>query len=100
MPPTQTTIDLPNVSVAALRAGNGPRLLFIHDELSSAWTPFLDRLAERFEVTAPELPGFGCSERPDWADTLDDLAFTVADLTDALAPHCHRRREPRWVARG
>ena len=86
MPPTQITIDLPNVSVAALRAGNGPRLLFIHDELSSAWTPFLDRLAERFEVTAPELPGFGCSERPEWADTLDDLAFTVADLADALAP--------------
>jgi len=86
MPPTQTAIDLPNVSVAALRAGDGPRLLFIHDELSSAWTPLLDRLAERFEVTAPELPGFGCSERPEWADTLDDLAFTVADLTDALAP--------------
>ncbi len=86
MSPTQITIDLPNVSVAALRAGEGPRLLYVHDELSSAWTPFLDRLAERFEVTAPELPGFGCSERPEWADTLDDLAFTVADLADALAP--------------
>ena len=86
MPPTPITIDIPNVSVAALRAGNGPRLLFIHDELSSAWTPFLDRLAERFEVTAPELPGFGCSERPEWADTLDDLAFAVADLADTLTP--------------
>ena len=86
MPPIPITIDIPNVSVAALRAGNGPRLLFIHDELSSAWTPFLDLLAERFEVTAPELPGFGCSERPEWAETLDDLAFAVADLTDALDP--------------
>ena len=65
MPPTQITIDIPNVSIAALRDGDGPRLLFIHDELSSAWTPFLDLLAERFEVIAPELPGFGCSERPE-----------------------------------
>ena len=86
MPPTQITIDIPNVSIAALRDGDGPRLLFIHDELSSAWTPFLDLLAERFEVVAPELPGFGCSERPEWADTIDDLAFAVADLADALAP--------------
>ena len=86
MPPTPITIDIPTLSVAALRAGNGPRLLFIHDELSSAWTPFLDLLAERFEVNAPELPGFGCSERPEWADTLDDLAFILADLADALAP--------------
>ncbi|MDE2838934.1 MAG: alpha/beta hydrolase [Chloroflexota bacterium] len=86
MPPAQIAIHIPNVSVAALRAGNGPRLLFLHDELSSDWTPFLDLLAERFEVTAPELPGFGCSERPEWADTIDDLAFAVADLTDALAP--------------
>ena len=86
MPPTQITIDIPNVSIAALRDGDGPRLLFIHDELSSAWTPFLDLLAERFEVIAPELPGFGCSERPEWADTIDDLAFAVADLADALAP--------------
>ena len=86
MPPTPVTIDIPNVSIAALRAGDGPRLLFIHDELSSAWMPFLDRLAERFDVIAPELPGFGCSERPEWADTLDDLAFAIADLADALDP--------------
>ena len=86
MPPTPITIDIPNATIAALRAGDGPRLLYIHDELSSAWTPFLDRIAERFEVIAPELPGFGCSERPEWAETIDDLAFAVADLADTLAP--------------
>ena len=84
--PTPTAIQLPTASIAALCAGDGPRVLYLHDELTSAWTPFLDLLATQFEVVAPELPGFGSSERPEWAETLDDLAFAVADIADALAP--------------
>ena len=38
-------------------AGDGPALLFFHPLPGLAWQPFLDRLAERHTVYAPELPG-------------------------------------------
>ncbi len=53
------TLELPHMTVSGFRHGRGPGVLYIHDELSSAWTPFLDVLADMFEVTSIELPGFG-----------------------------------------
>lgn len=79
------TLDLSYASLSALRAGRGPRVLYVHDELDSGWLPFLDALAESCEVVAVELPGFGASERPEWAETIDDYAYIVADLADLLA---------------
>ena len=76
------TLEPPHVTVSGIRRGRGPGVLYIHDELSSAWTPFLDVLADMFEVTAIELPGFGDSERPEWAETIEDYSFIVADLVD------------------
>ncbi len=82
MTSTSFTLELPHVTVSGIRRGRGPGVLYIHDELGFAWTPFLDVLAETFEVTAIELPGFGNSERPEWAEAIDDYAFIVADLVD------------------
>ncbi len=79
------TLELPHVTVSGIRRGRGPSVLYVHDELCSAWTPFLDVLAETFDVAAIELPGFGDSERPDWAETIEDYAFVVADLVAKLA---------------
>ncbi|WP_431267006.1 alpha/beta fold hydrolase [Dankookia sp. P2] len=42
------------------------------------------RLAERYDVIAPELPGFGRSDTPDWFDTIHDVGFFVLDLLKAL----------------
>ena len=38
-------------------AGDGPPLLFFHPLSGLAWSPLLDRLAERHTVYAPEHPG-------------------------------------------
>jgi len=38
-------------------AGDGPPLLFFHPLAGLAWSPLLDRLAERHTVYAPEHPG-------------------------------------------
>ena len=78
-------LDLSYASLSALRGGRGPRILYVHDELDSGWPPFLDALAASCEVVAVELPGFGSSERPEWAETIDDYAYLVADLVDLLA---------------
>ena len=85
MPAVDFTLQLPRLDLPARRAGDGPRLLYLHDELTSAWTPLLDILSQRFTVIAPELPGFGNAERPDWMETIDDMAFLVADIADTLA---------------
>jgi len=63
-----------------------PVLLF-HGNPDSAgsWTPFLERLAGRRRVLAPDLLGWGESERPaDFRFTMDALAGWTCDLIDAL----------------
>lgn len=57
-----------------LRAGQGKPLVFLHGANGGRWLPFLDRLAQDFEVIAPEHPGFGRSDTPDWLDNVGDLA--------------------------
>jgi pimeloyl-ACP methyl ester carboxylesterase len=41
-------------------------------------------LAARFHVFAPDHPGFGESERPDWLDGIDDVVLHYVDLLDLL----------------
>ena len=45
----------------------------------------LSHLAEHFTVLAPDHPGFGRSDAPDWIDDVDDLAFFSLDLLQKLA---------------
>lgn len=67
------------------RAGRGAPLLFLHGAQGLGdWPAALDRLAERFEVIAPDHPGFGRSDSPDWIDDVPDLAFFYLDVLDAL----------------
>ena len=54
-----------------LEAGSGPPLVLVHGLGSSAtqdWGRLIAPLARRFHVYAPDLPGFGQSERPADAD--------------------------------
>lgn len=74
-----------DVSLELLRRGTGQPLLFLHDGGGPRpQAPFLDRLAEHFQVIAPSHPGFGRSSLPDNFDKVDDLAFFYLDLIDAL----------------
>lgn len=67
------------------RAGKGPTLLFLHGMRGLYGTPpFLEKLAERFEVIAPDHPGFGLSDDPGWLDSIGDLAYFYADFIDQL----------------
>ena len=70
----------PFVSVNAIktelvRRGKGNPLVFLHPELGiGAGAPVLDRLAARFDVVAPSLPGYGRTELPCSYSSVDDLA--------------------------
>ena len=65
---------------------SSPALLLIHglgDE-ADTWRLVMAPLAQRFHVIAPDLPGFGRSDQPDTAYTLDFLCASLLGLLDSL----------------
>jgi pimeloyl-ACP methyl ester carboxylesterase len=71
--------------VHLLSAGSGEPVLYLHDaHVPNGWLPFHARLAARCRLLAPDLLGFGQSDRPDWLDEVQDYAVHYLDLLDAL----------------
>jgi pimeloyl-ACP methyl ester carboxylesterase len=67
------------------RRGSGAPLLFLHGEDGVwGWEPWMERLAERFDVIVPDHPAFGFSDWPDWLDNVHDVAYFYLDVLDAL----------------
>jgi pimeloyl-ACP methyl ester carboxylesterase len=82
---TDETIDVRGVRTHLLRGGDGPPLLYLHGAAPSAvWLPVHERLAERFTLFAPDHPGFGLSDRPEWLTGIDDVVLHYADLLATL----------------
>jgi pimeloyl-ACP methyl ester carboxylesterase len=66
--------------------GDGPPLVYFHGPWGLAWGPFLDALAQRFTVYAPEHPGTTPGE-PDTISQIDslwDLVLCYDELLDHL----------------
>jgi pimeloyl-ACP methyl ester carboxylesterase len=72
-------------SVQILRGGDGPPLLFLHAAGGAGtWLPFHGLLARRFEVIAPDHPGFGGSDDMPEVEAIDDLVYHYLDVLDRL----------------
>ena len=83
--PTVTNLSVRGCNIAVRRAGSGRPLLLLHGASDAGeWLPFMAELAARHDVIAPEHPGFGASDTPDWLDTIPDLANFYLDLIDQL----------------
>jgi pimeloyl-ACP methyl ester carboxylesterase len=72
-----------------VEAGSGAPLVLVHDYLASrvAWDDVLPRLARRFRVIVPDLPGFGESEKPPpgrYRYDFDAFSESLVDLLAAL----------------
>jgi pimeloyl-ACP methyl ester carboxylesterase len=92
-------------ALAHTRTGAGEPLVLLHGIGSSrrAWDPVIPALAERFDVVAVDLPGFGDSEPlpPEVEPRPGSLAAAVAGLLDDLgitAPHVAGNSLGGWVA--
>jgi pimeloyl-ACP methyl ester carboxylesterase len=71
--------------IRLMRGGTGAPLLFLHGGGGAGiWLPCMARLARKFDVIAPEHPGFGASDTPPWLDTIADLANFYLDFLDQL----------------
>lgn len=68
-------IDVGGSKVQLLKGGSGDPLLILHGAGGSrGWLRYTQALSERFTVYLPSHPGFGTSERPDWMESVQDLA--------------------------
>ena len=71
--------------IRLMRGGSGAPLVFLHGGGGiGIWLPSMARLAKKFDVMAPEHPGFGESDTPAWLDTVSDLANFYLDFLDRL----------------
>jgi pimeloyl-ACP methyl ester carboxylesterase len=74
-----------------LEAGSGPPVVFLHGAGGLlADNPFLDRLAVRYHVFAPELPGYGESTGEELLEDMLDFTLHGWDVVSALGltrPH-------------
>jgi len=85
MPHSVEMITVAGATVRLFRGGTGQPLVFLHGAGGhTGWMAFLDELATRFAVFAPEHPGFGQSDDPPWLDEVADLAYFHLDLLKAL----------------
>ena len=61
-----STVQAAGAAFHVVTAGSGPPLLLLHGwpEFWLTWEPVMQRLADRFTLIAPDLRGFGASDKP------------------------------------
>src|SRR5690242_17403576 len=85
MPNSVEMITVCGARIRLFRGGTGEPVVFLHGAGGhTGWMAVLEELSARFEVFAPEHPGFGQSDDPAWLDEIDDLAYFHLDLLQAL----------------
>jgi pimeloyl-ACP methyl ester carboxylesterase len=68
------------------RGGKGEPLLFLHGASGAPVVmPFMEKLAQRFDVLVPEHPGYGKSDEPEWLENIHDMAYFYLDFMETLA---------------
>jgi pimeloyl-ACP methyl ester carboxylesterase len=99
--PAAPTPDVPHISIHRVEADgvsvfyreagapDAPVVLLLHGFPTSSfmYRELMPRLADRYRVIAPDLPGFGFTEVPaerKYTYTFDALAHTIGAFTDAL----------------
>ena len=67
------------------RGGAGDPLLFLHGASGApVILPFMEKLAERFDVLVPEHPGYGQSDEPEWLENIHDMAYFYLNFLKQL----------------
>ena len=84
---THTTeqIEVAGRRVQYLQGGSGDPVLVLHHSIGNhGWLPAYEALAATRQVLVPDLPGYGQSERPEWARETRDIAILVLQMLDKL----------------
>ena len=81
----QSFVEVDGCRTHLRRGGSGAPLLFLHGASGApAILPFMEKLAQRFEVLVPEHPGYGLTDEPEWLDNIHDLGYFYLDFLKRL----------------
>jgi len=80
------TAEVGGVTLHYLTAGHGPAVILLHGytQTSRMWRPIMPRLAEKFTVIAPDLPGIGDSSIPKDGLDMKTAAIRIHALAKSL----------------
>lgn len=83
---TTHAVNVDGAIVSAEVGGHGPPVVLLHGyaEDSRMWKPLAQKLASRFTVIAPDLPGFGNSSIPSSGLDMTTSAKRIHDAVHAL----------------
>jgi pimeloyl-ACP methyl ester carboxylesterase len=85
MPFTDHFIELDGCRTHYRRGGRGAPLLFLHGAGGMPVVlPFMEKLAQRFDVIVPDHPGYGQSDEPEWLENIHDVAYFYLDFLAQL----------------
>ncbi len=87
--PHRAFLDVHGVEMHWAEAGEGPPLVLVHGlgDSHRTWSPVVRRLAERYRVLMPDLPGHGLSARPNATYSLAWHASMLASWLELLGLH-------------
>jgi pimeloyl-ACP methyl ester carboxylesterase len=78
---TESTVEVDGCRTYLRRGGAGEPLLFLHGASGAPVVmPFMEKLAQRFDVLVPEHPGWGRSDEPEWLENIHDVAYFYLDF--------------------
>lgn len=81
----EQTIEVAGGKIRVLKAGTGAPLLFLHHTIGNhGWIPLYEQLAKTHTVYVPDMPGWGESDRPDWARDVRDIAILMNLMLDKI----------------
>ena len=82
----ESTVEVDRCKVRLRRGGTGEPLLFLHGASGApVILPFMEKLAQRFDVLVPEHPGWGMSDEPEWLENIHDVAYFYLDFLKQLS---------------
>src|SRR5260221_6372095 len=82
----ERTVDVRSIATHMFEAGppTAASLLYLHEHgLGNVWLEYHQSLAQSFHVFAPDIPGYGFTERPNW---MRDMSQYILYFRDLLAP--------------
>ncbi|HEY6286477.1 MAG TPA: alpha/beta hydrolase, partial [Ktedonobacteraceae bacterium] len=83
----ERSLNIRGIQTHIVEAGSpaAASLLYLHGTfLGNLWLEFHNTLAQSFHVFAPDIPGFGLTERPNWMRDMSDYILYFRDLLDTL----------------
>jgi pimeloyl-ACP methyl ester carboxylesterase len=78
--------EIEGIKIHYLTAGHGPVVILLHGytQTSRMWRPLIQKLADRFRVVAPDLPGIGESDIPQDGLDMKSAALRIHALAKSL----------------